>query len=279
MTMYYPLIDKFRYRMTTMAHQPPFFLHTHHKYEIYFFHSGKCQYRLGSNLIDLIPGDVILMNGMTEHGPVLDFDQPYVRTTILFDKAYIKPLLNHPDMVDVLQPFEELGNVHLRPDHSTVAEMEQILNKMKGCYKKPDPVAYNRLKVKFMDLLLLLFELSRKPAMISPLVNKEKSVQSVIAFIEENYTKHITMNLLEEQLFISRYYLMRMFKERMGMTIFDYLKQRRIHQAMFMLKFDPDLSVTNVCYKVGFRHPVHFSRTFKQFTGSSPEQYRRLAKP
>lgn len=279
MNAHYPLIDIFRYRLTTTYTRPLYFFHTHHKFEIYFLHSGKCEYRLGSQMIDLVPGDLIIMNGMTEHGPVIDLTQPYVRTMILFDKAYIKPLLDHPNSVDVLQPFDEMGNIHLRPDNRTKTEIEHMLNRMKGFYEEPGAVAYNRLKVNFMDLLLLIYELSRNPIMVNLPANKLKGVQSVIAFIEENYAKNITMDLLEEQLFISRFYMMRTFKERTGMTIFDYLKQRRIKQAMILLRFDPDRSVTNVCYEVGFKHPVHFSRIFKQIAGMSPEQYRRLAKP
>ncbi len=280
MNALYPLIDRFKYRHSVVNKSSlPYFFHTHPKYEIYYFHSGNCQYKLGNRTIDLVPGDLIVMNGMTEHGPVVNLNEPYVRTMLLFDKAYIKPLLNDPDAVDVLMPFEEMGNVHLRLESGVKEELEHILGRMINFYRKSDPVAYNRLKMAFMDLLLLIYEQSQKLAAASPLAGKEKSIQKVLAFLEQNYTKPITMNLLEENLHISRFYLMRMFKEQTGMTVFDYLKQRRINQAKIMLRYDRDRSVTDICYQVGFKHPAHFSRTFKHYEGVSPEQYRKMARP
>src|SRR5690625_1796198 len=87
MNALYPLIDRFQYRMITTSSTLDYYFHTHPKYEIYYFHSGKCKYRLGSNSIELVPGDLIVMNGMTEHGPIVDWSYPYVRTMLLFDKS------------------------------------------------------------------------------------------------------------------------------------------------------------------------------------------------
>lgn len=279
MNALYPLIDRFKYRQITVKSSSPYFFHTHHKYEIYYFHSGKCQYKLGNESIDLVPGDLIVMNGMKEHGPVIDQNEPYIRTMLLFDKTFIKPLINDPDAIDVLQPFEEIGNLHIRLKGETKQELEQILVRMKGFYRRSDPVAYNRLKIAFMDLLLLIYEQAKQPELKSPLDGKDKNIQSVMMFIEQNYAKPITMNLIEEKLHISRFYLMRMFKERTGLTVFDYLKQRRINQAKILLRYDQHRSVTDISYQVGFKHPAHFSRTFKSYEGVSPEQYRKMALP
>lgn len=274
MSLAYPLMDSFRYRITTTNVQPPF--HTHSKYEIYYFHSGKSKYLLGNACIDLVPGDLIIMNGMAEHGPIMDAEQPYVRTTVLFDGAYIKPLLKEPGAVDLLKPFEELGNAHWRLEGPLKEEAEDILARIDRFYGKPGLVAYNRLKTAFVDLLLFIYERGQQPLQTNRPVEKEKNVQNIIAFIEQNYTENLTLELLEEKLHLSRFYLMRIFKERTGMTVFEYINERRINQAKILFLLDKKKSVTDVCYQVGFKHPAHFSRNFKRLVGLTPEQYRKF---
>ncbi|MCK9912405.1 helix-turn-helix transcriptional regulator, partial [Microbacteriaceae bacterium K1510] len=70
-------------------------------------------------------------------------------------------------------------------------------------------------------------------------------------------------------------YLSRTFKEVTGVPLFDYIYRQRINQARIRFLLDPDASVTDVGYAVGFKHPAHFSRLFKRLMGVSPDRYRR----
>jgi YesN/AraC family two-component response regulator len=100
-------------------------------------------------------------------------------------------------------------------------------------------------------------------------------VQSIITFIEANYQRDIHLDEMERGLYLSKYYLVKIFKEVTGLTIFTYLYQRRINQAKVLILLEQELSLTDICYLVGFKHPAHFSRIFKQLIGHTPEKYRR----
>jgi AraC-like DNA-binding protein len=73
---------------------------------------------------------------------------------------------------------------------------------------------------------------------------------------------------------LSPNHLLRSFRAAFRLTPHQYLTARRMEQARRMLA-DESLSVTDVCFSVGFESPSSFSRTFRRHTGLSPNEYRR----
>jgi len=275
MSQHYPLFESFNYKLGSKL-KPEF--HTHAKYEIYYFHSGKCRYWIGGSSIELMPGDLIVMNGMREHGPVMDERFDYIRSTVLFDGATIGMLGLVTDFVDMLKPFRMSTHYHWRLNAGLKDELEHLLAKLDHYSKRSDAVAYSRLCVAFCDLLLFIYERFQETADGNKAVptEKEKIVQNAMNYIEQHYTESITLDELAEQLHVSRFYLMKLFKQHTGSTLMDYINERRIKQAKVLFFLDAACSVTDVCYQTGYKHLSHFSRTFKRIAGMTPEQYRKL---
>ncbi|MNG35021.1 Arabinose operon regulatory protein [compost metagenome] len=59
-----------------------------------------------------------------------------------------------------------------------------------------------------------------------------------------------------------------------GTTIFKYVYNRRINQAKLLLQLDSSRPVSEVAHAVGFVHPAHFSRMFKETVGCTAESFR-----
>jgi AraC-like DNA-binding protein len=274
MSVYPPPFESFRYQLKDKI--PPFF-HTHPKHEIYYFHSGKCKYVIGGIVIDLQPGDLILMNGIREHGPIMDDSDTYVRTTILFDGAALQRSLSGP--IDVLAPFRLATFMHWRLAEPLKSEWEEILARMHRFAAKQDAVGAERLRLAFMEALLFVYERcaeSESAALQRGLSGKERIVQRVMDYIDARYMEDLAIADIARGVPISRYYLMKVFKELTGMTVFAYLNRRRIDQAKVLLALGT-YSITDVSFMVGFKHVSHFSRNFKKITGMAPETYRKTA--
>jgi AraC-like DNA-binding protein len=73
-------------------------------------------------------------------------------------------------------------------------------------------------------------------------------------------------------------HFIRTFKDVFGETPHRYLQRRRVERAMYLLR-ETDVSVTDVCFDVGFNSLGTFSRTFKEIVGISPTQFRQRFKP
>lgn len=271
MDLEHRLMDVFAYKTKYMM--PPK-LHTHLAYEIYYVHFGSCQYIIGDSIINLAPGDLMIMNGLSPHGPIMK--ELCIRTMVRFDEAYVLPLLSYPGAIDLLLPFRALRNTRWHLSEDKRNEMEQILAKMDRFHMQTTALSYNRMRTVFIELLLFIYECSEESLEVNAkAAEKEHRVNCVVSYIEANYMNEITLDELADSIHFNKYYLAKIFKEITGTTIFEYLNKRRINQAKVLFLMNKDSSVTDVCYQVGFKQLTHFSRNFKQLVGLSPEQYRR----
>lgn len=255
--------------------------HSHPEYEIYYFHGGDCHYLIGGRIFTLAPGDLIIMHGMTLHAPKVNGRVPYERTIVHFDPSFAAELIRPPFTLNVLAPFQEIGNARIRLTGPRKAEMESLLAELCAWYAKEDPIAYNRFLAVFLQLLHAVYEgfdeyEGAETSLQDPASAKEQSVQRIVAFLEERYMDDLHLDVLEKELHLNKYYMTRLFKEATGFTIFEYLYERRINQAKLMFLLDPDKPVTEAGYAAGFKHPSHFTRAFKRITGMTPESYKRM---
>ncbi|WP_276356201.1 helix-turn-helix transcriptional regulator [Cohnella caldifontis] len=251
--------------------------HTHSRYEIYYFHEGICNYLIGDRIYSLSPGDLILMNGMTLHRPKVDKRRPYIRTVIHFHPSAVKPFLELPQAVPILEPFRTLANFRLSLEGREREQVERLLHAMHERKHAGGPAANSRVLLAFADLLHVIYELCLQPLGSRQEFSseKERTVQQIVTYVEERYMEDLDMDRLQDDLHVSKYYLSRLFKEVTGVTIFEFLYRRRINEAKILFLLDPALSVTEVCFRTGFKHLAHFSRLFKKQVGLTPEKYRR----
>ena len=80
---------------------------------------------------------------------------------------------------------------------------------------------------------------------------------------------------LVEALKIDRSYLYRLFKDKTGVSVSDYITRTRISKAEVLLS-NGSLSVKDVAYSVGFPDQMYFSRVFKKINGKTPTQFREM---
>jgi AraC-like DNA-binding protein len=95
-------------------------------------------------------------------------------------------------------------------------------------------------------------------------------VQSKL-FIDENFAEDIDLECIADQAFFSKFHFIRLFKKIYGKTPHEYLSHVRIEHAKQLLK--EDLTVTQVCFAVGFDSVASFAGLFKRRVGNTPSAY------
>jgi len=78
-----------------------------------------------------------------------------------------------------------------------------------------------------------------------------------------------------EELYLSANYFGDLIKKETGKSAKEYI-QDKIIDAAKNLAFDPDKTVNEIAYELGFKYPQHFTRLFKNVTGYTPNEYRGL---
>ena len=93
-------------------------------------------------------------------------------------------------------------------------------------------------------------------------------------FIDECYDLPLDLNQISRQACLSRFHFLRLFRDTFETTPHQYLIQRRIEKAKELLRLK-EMSVTDVCFEVGFESLGSFSALFRRCVGTAPVAYRK----
>ncbi|MEF9961370.1 MAG: DNA-binding response regulator [Erysipelotrichaceae bacterium] len=101
-----------------------------------------------------------------------------------------------------------------------------------------------------------------------------QDVMDIIHFIDDNYTKKITLKMLSERFNMNESYLSRTFKKQTGKNIIYYINEKKMQQALNLLQ-DPNSMIKDVAIKVGIEDQFYFNKVFKKFFQLSPSEFRK----
>lgn len=109
--------------------------------------------------------------------------------------------------------------------------------------------------------------LLKKNAVIS------KAVVLCMDYVYNHINSRITINDLAEYTDLSPSYLSRLFKKELGVSISDYIIEKKIEKAQNLLKYS-DYSLIEIANYLAFSSQSHFIQTFKKAVGLTPKKYR-----
>lgn len=112
------------------------------------------------------------------------------------------------------------------------------------------------------------------------LVNKNATghysppVQKAIVYIDANLSGELSLRHMSDMQNINASYFSSLFKKETGLTLTDYINQKRIRQAIQLLTITK-LQVQTVAQHCGISDVNYFSKLFKKYTGKTPNEYRK----
>ena len=92
-------------------------------------------------------------------------------------------------------------------------------------------------------------------------------------FIDEQFDQPLNLEVIAAHARLSRYHFLRQFQREFQQTPHEYLQARRLERARQLL-IAGHLSVTDVCFEVGFQSLGSFSTLFHRVVGQPPATYR-----
>ena len=97
------------------------------------------------------------------------------------------------------------------------------------------------------------------------------------SFIDDSYDLPLNLDEISSKACFSRYHFLRLFRQTFDKTPHQYLVERRIERAKELLRV-AHLSVTDICFEVGFQSLGSFSSLFHKTVGHPPITYREQAR-
>ena len=102
-------------------------------------------------------------------------------------------------------------------------------------------------------------------------------LRDMFIYIENNVNRPCTLHDLAAELKYNESYLSRIFVKDVGIPYSEYVRSVKINHACYLLK-NTDDSVNLISEKCGYATQSSFNRSFKQFTGINPLEYRNTWK-
>ena len=102
-------------------------------------------------------------------------------------------------------------------------------------------------------------------------------VQKAILAIEADFSANVSPSLLAKQQNISSGYLSAIFKKETGVTLSEYIREKKIEHAKHLLS-TTHLQVQTIALHCGIMDVQYFSKIFKKQTGKTPKEYRESIK-
>jgi len=116
-------------------------------------------------------------------------------------------------------------------------------------------------------------EIATKSAKENSKENMRLVTKKAIEYLQSNYQRQVTLNEVANAVYVSPFYISRIFKKETGRTMTEYLNDLRIDNACILLE-DIRYKVYQVGEMVGISDAHYFSRMFKNNLGVTPSEYR-----
>lgn len=264
---------------TTGYDMPTF--HIHHKYEIYYEIEGTRRYFIEDAAYIVNAGSVVLIGENQIHKTGSVGDGPSSRIVVNFSNEYLQEVTAAFPDVDLFSFLSEehnhlLSNITVKQQNQIHMLLQEML-RLQEMEDTPDNAALCRMLL--ASLLLLLKEMCRTQQEQGGESGRvtNRIVDQIQAYIAEHYAERLTLTGIASQFYISPYYLSRLFKKSINLSLIEYINGVRIKAAQSLIEKTND-SISDVAEKTGFMTTAHFRRVFKDATGLSPQQYRQYYK-
>lgn len=201
------------------------------------------------------------------------------RFVMFFNPLYISTLSSEDaNLLDcfLYRPFDDSQLLYLTEEESN--ELQNYLRKIIHCQSMTQEEFYGRellIRLLLAQILLQVNTLYRKKHNIKCDSTSEtyQAVYGIISYIHTHYQDDLSLDLLANAFYISKYTLCEKFRTVAGITPNKYIVNCRIMKAKSLLQHG--YSVDVACSESGFNDLSHFSRMFKRIIGKSPKQYQQ----
>lgn len=267
------LLEKFRMFHLNDSKPREYEYHYHDFHKLIWFISGEVEYHIEGKAYHLRPHDILLINSGQIHRPVIDTAKPYERYVFYISREFLKEHSEEDAELDVsfqLSLSEDSSVVRLSPtDSGRLFETVQLLEKEMEGREFFGREMYNRIL-----FLKLIMELNRCCVEDQEVFHKtahyDKKIVEIIHYINDHLAGELTIDKLAADFYISKYHMMRKFKEETGYSVHQYVLEKRILAAKKLIV--EGVPATTAALECGFQDYSTFSRAYKKLLQQPPSQ-------
>lgn len=243
-------------------------VHHHDFYEIYLFLGGQVSYRVEGKTYRLEIGDLLLINPEEMHQPYVTSDMAYERIVLWINRNFLDKICL--DGVNLKACFENKADNRIHPESSTTTRLIELMKMLTHEYYSDDFGGSAYSVGLFYQIMVEINRLAQRGDKFRK-QEKPDLITKVVAYINKNYSKPITLDALAKEFFVSKYYLSHEFTRYYGTSVYKYIILKRLLIAKE--KIAEGMPIGEVYKLCGFGDYTTFFRAFKAEYGINPREF------
>lgn len=244
-----------------------FSYHYHDFHKVIIFLSGKAAYHIEGKSYYLKPWDILLVNRHAIHKPEIDFSVPYERFVL-----WIRDDIKSTELLRCFQKAIDRSYNLIRLDSDTQEKLKQLLYELEAALKDEkfgSELLGSALFTQFMVYVNRIF-LEKQYIYDTRSYSSDSQIEELLRYINHNLTEDLSIETLSRKYYLSKYHMMRKFKEETGYTIHNYIISKRLLLAR--TKISEGTPILKASQLSGFSDYTTFSRAYKKQFGTAPSQ-------
>jgi len=249
-------------------------LHHHDFFEIYFLLAGDVTYLIESKIVHVMPGDLLLISPRELHQVLIKPEMSVYERYVLWVDPQMIQRLSSPltDLTRGLDSFSPLFGNQLRPKPEDRSKIRDLLEAL---HRESDSDGYGAdlLRQSLLTQLLVIINrlLAQQGTYLDEDTRTNRAVTQAINYINLHYGEPLSLDLLAERFYVSKYHLSHEFNRQVGTSIYRYIQKKRLLVARQLIaQGKRPNEVPALC---GFGDYAGFYRAFKAEYGIAPREF------
>ncbi len=250
--------------------------HTHDYVEVVYMCKGKTTHIINGNEITLNEGELLFLNTQAKQKIKRANENDIAVNFIILPEFF-------DQMVDILGE-EETPLRNFIVDclcggantpvflHFKVADILPVQNLIENLIFTLIHDTPNKRRINQTTMGLLFLQLMNYTERLTGQSEENDVIIKVLSYIEEHY-RDGSLTEIADKLHMDIYNLSREIKRKTGKNYTEFLQEKRLNKAAFLLK-NSDMKVSAVAEKVGYDNLSYFHRIFVRAYGTTPKKYR-----
>ena len=241
--------------------------HFHEFDKLVILISGEVSYLVEDRGYALAPWTVLLVRQHTIHKAQIDRRVPYERIILYLDRQFFERMLPGAGLFDCFDQADRRGR-HLLT--ATAGQQEELRAAVAAYERAASDTRFGAETLCQALIVQLLIQIGRlsEAAPERTETAADPKIRQVLSFINENLAKELTVEMLADSVYMSRYHFMRYFKAQTGRTVHAYITQKRLVNAARLIR--EGMPAVKAAESSGYRDYSAFHRAFKASFGISP---------
>lgn len=236
---------------------------------------GKVTYNVEGRSYFLKPYDMLLVRHNMIHRPAIDPSEPYERIVLWLGSDYLPAHSTSQCALDTCFTLTERRHFHLyRPRGEDRLRYRELFQQLE------EAVADDGFGGELLaDVCLIRLMIALNRDMLSAAMPEEDDayrfdpkMEEMTQFIGEHLQEDLSIDRLAGEFYLSRYYLMHRFKEVYGVSIHQYIRQKRLLRAAEEIR--RGTPVMKAAMESGFNDYSSFLRAFQATYKKSPREWK-----